>query len=567
MPNSIKYNTESEANALGIGNMHIGTGDVPKGPTSSTGFYNGINPPNGGYTIYLNKSTQGPSIYTPSSDAELISVTNGIAGASYTTINECFNYFAGQNDKMVLANPINSIVTDGLILSLNSNILPSYPHNGTTWYDLSGNGNNTSITSADYNNGGGYFQSVGNAPDSLIFSTPNSTIINDTFNVTSGGWTIEELIRIDDTTYPEAAAGTVVSNRAYGSTQTGFDWNHGVRSGTSLNIDMSNLNTGGGASRDAEVNLAIDSEFQTYGQWLLRSIYWDRTNNKCGVYYNGVFQDSGSISGVSGYSLYDGGGISWGTLYGWHHDGARSSMKVYNKVLSESEVLQNYYQAPIVTDGLVFAVDAGNLVSYESGSTTAYSLTGSVDGTLNNGVGFSSGNGGTWEFDGTDDLINFGVTNNIFTNDTFATIECWFKSSDNGAGTVNNGCIIGTRVGKNMMLCRGTNGIAKYLYDTTTNGNQQVFGTTDVFDQEWHYIVGVFNNGATIIYIDGVSEGTGTSTAPLDISTSHDFGVGGDPQNVNRQVYGQVAIGRVYSKALTAEEVQQNYNAQINRFN
>ena len=220
----------------------------------------------------------------------------------------------------------------------------------------------------------------------------------------------------------------------------------------------------------------------------------------------------------------------------------------------------------IITDGLVFAVDAGSERSYPGTGTTATSLVGSTTGTLTNGVGFDSANGGTWEFDGIDDLINFGVTNNIFTNDTFATIECWFKSSDNGAGTVTNGCIIGTRVGKNMMLCKGTNGIAKYLYDTTTDGNQTIFGTTDVFDQEWHYIVGVFNNGATIIYIDGVSEGTGTSTAPLDISTSHDFGVGGDPQNVNRQVYGQVAIGRVYSKALTAAEVQQNFNAQKTRF-
>jgi len=234
------------------------------------------------------------------------------------------------------------IVTDGLVLCLDAGDVKSYPGTGTTWTDRSGNGNNTTISSAEYNGGGGYFQSVGDAPDSLIFSTPDSTTISDTFSVTSGGWVIEEFIRIDDTTYPEAAAGSVVSNRAYGSDQTGFDWNHGVMSGTSLNIDMSNLNTGGGASRDAEVDLAIDSAFQTYDQWLLRSIYWDRTNDICGVYYNGIFQDSGSISGVSGYSLYDGGGIAWGTLYGWHHDGARSLMRVYNRVLTADEVLQNY---------------------------------------------------------------------------------------------------------------------------------------------------------------------------------------------------------------------------------
>jgi hypothetical protein len=72
------------------------------------------------------------------------------------------------------------------------------------------------------------------------------------------------------------------------------------------------------------------------------------------------------------------------------------------------EIIQNYYGGPIVTDGLVLAVDAGNLVSYERGSTTTYSLTGSFTGSLQNGTGFSSNNGGAWSFDGTDDYITFG---------------------------------------------------------------------------------------------------------------------------------------------------------------
>ena len=57
MPNAIKYNVSAETLALKKGNFYIGTGDVSKGPTSSTGFYNGINPPSGGYTIYLNKAS------------------------------------------------------------------------------------------------------------------------------------------------------------------------------------------------------------------------------------------------------------------------------------------------------------------------------------------------------------------------------------------------------------------------------------------------------------------------------------------------------------------------------
>ena len=55
MPNAFKYSLTNQTLALKKGNFYIGTGDVGKGPTSSTGYYNGITPPAGGYTIYLNK--------------------------------------------------------------------------------------------------------------------------------------------------------------------------------------------------------------------------------------------------------------------------------------------------------------------------------------------------------------------------------------------------------------------------------------------------------------------------------------------------------------------------------
>ena len=89
MPNGIKYSTDSQSLALKKGNFYIGTGDVGKGPTSTTGYYNGITPPAGGYTIYLNKASGGPSIYVASNDSELISITNKIAGESYSTAAQC----------------------------------------------------------------------------------------------------------------------------------------------------------------------------------------------------------------------------------------------------------------------------------------------------------------------------------------------------------------------------------------------------------------------------------------------------------------------------------------------
>jgi hypothetical protein len=153
----VKYSASTQTLALKKGNFWIGTGDVNKAPTSTTDYWNGITPPAGGYSIYLNKASNGPAIYTAASDSELITLTNKIAGTAYSTVNECFNYFNGQSDKMILDQDIEGVITNGLTLYYDAGFLPSYPRNGTTMNDLSGNGNNATLTNGpgyDTNNGG-----------------------------------------------------------------------------------------------------------------------------------------------------------------------------------------------------------------------------------------------------------------------------------------------------------------------------------------------------------------------------------------------------------------------------
>jgi hypothetical protein len=127
MPNAIKYNTSAETLALKKGNFWIGTGDVGKGPTSSTGYYNGITPPSGGYTIYLNKVSGGPSIYTVTTEAQMVSLTNSIGSQSFTTSGQCLNWFATQTDKMIFNIDYPPIVTNGLVLNVDAGFTPSYP--------------------------------------------------------------------------------------------------------------------------------------------------------------------------------------------------------------------------------------------------------------------------------------------------------------------------------------------------------------------------------------------------------------------------------------------------------
>ena len=79
------------------------------------------------------------------------------------------------------------IVTEGLVLALDAGNTKSYPGSGTTWTDLSGKGNNGSLTSMNGNNynsaNGGYLDFDGSidqincgSSDDFAFGTGDFTI-------------------------------------------------------------------------------------------------------------------------------------------------------------------------------------------------------------------------------------------------------------------------------------------------------------------------------------------------------------------------------------------------------
>ena len=79
----------------------------------------------------------------------------------------------------------------------------------------------------------------------------------------------------------------------------------------------------------------------------------------------------------------------------------------------------------IVTDGLVFCVDAANKRSYPGVGTTWTDLTANKNnGTLTNGPTFDSANGGSIVFDGTNDYVDLGSSLSISTSSPFS-VEFW----------------------------------------------------------------------------------------------------------------------------------------------
>ena len=135
---SVNYSLTTLPLSLKKGNFYLGVGDVGKGPTSGTSYYHGITPASGGYTLYVGQSgSNQPKIYTASTDSQLINLTNTLFSQSFTTIAQCAQYFIGRTDTMLLNNEPGAIVTDSLSLCLMPHNTSSYNQstNGV-WYDL-----------------------------------------------------------------------------------------------------------------------------------------------------------------------------------------------------------------------------------------------------------------------------------------------------------------------------------------------------------------------------------------------------------------------------------------------
>ena len=317
MPNAIKYNTSAETLALKKGNFYIGTGDVGKGPTSSTGYYNGITPPTGGYTIYLNKASGGPSIYTVTSDVQLIGLTNSIAGASYTTAAQCLTYYAGQTDKMIFNRDYEGIVTSGLVLNVDAGFTPSYPKNGTSSYDLSGYENNgLLINGTNYlTTNGGIFEFDG-TNDYISFG--NNISLNPIYV------TMSIFVKFNSfSSRPHFGKGG-------GSTGAYYIV---VESDSSLRFYYTIGNNGGWSSIGG-TSLSINT-------WYNIVITYDGLQPK--IYLNGQLNSftnsSGTLKTTDGDNLKIGG---YGDNPGYPLNGFSNGLMLYNRALSTAEVLQNY---------------------------------------------------------------------------------------------------------------------------------------------------------------------------------------------------------------------------------
>jgi hypothetical protein len=229
------------------------------------------------------------------------------------------------------------------------------------------------------------------------------------------------------------------------------------------------------------------------------------------------------------------------------------------------------YYGNIVKDGLVLDLDAAKKDSYPGTGTVWRDVSGNgYTGSLTNGPTFSSTNGGSVVFDGTNDYVTLGTPSILNGVQVPLTICGWgYLNSISGNRTLY-GVYANTGGGNIYSMIRTDSGTLKY-YASNSGGAFQSQGTFNIAINTWYFYAAVVSGSLSspnvTIYRNNSSEsfsyGTFTSTPALNV----DFRVGGNQaQPFSEGWSGNIPSIQIYNRALSASEVTQNYNALKGRF-
>lgn len=217
------------------------------------------------------------------------------------------------------------------------------------------------------------------------------------------------------------------------------------------------------------------------------------------------------------------------------------------------------YNPSIITDGLVLYLDAANLKSYPGSGTTWFDLSGNSNTcTLINGpLIIGSGSTTAISFDGAND---YGIVNNSPTiNVSVFSLIAWVKFPTipfSGIGINKEGCY--------RMFVGESN---------TTNLSSRISqswgaltgpGSTYLLANTWYYCVITADGSSQRLYLNGVQDFFNSSSA-VSSSNSNNLHIAtfqGSSYFMNCQM-SQISL---YNRALSQQEILQNYNATKGRY-
>jgi hypothetical protein len=453
-----------------------------------------------------------------------------------------------------------NIVMNGLVNYLDAGYNVSYPGTGTTWNNISGvSGGTGTLTNGVAYSGlnGGYFDFDGT--NDFVDIPYNSYWDNNVFgNATN--FTISCWVKCD-----VFFNWTCLIQKA--PTASGF---YASSEGASLWVNSTGFqavfgNGATGSNPSGYGNIWSFSTSNTNG-WYHLLFTGDGTIGR--FYVNGSLSVQASLSrtlpvttSLNGPKL----GVRSGPTY---YNGKIANTLLYTRPLSATEVLQNYQaQFPqilgenIITNGLVFYIDSGYGSSYPTTGTTWYDVSGMSGrtATLINGPTYSSANGGSLTFDGTDDYASTNVsTTTLGMIGGSFTVCCWFYCDNI---SITDGGLVNSQTANSAGNAYEMGVRFNSLWVGFYAGDQYV----PILNNTWYCAVHTYNYGtkSSKVYVNGVLGSSSIRTVNLASTANIRIGI---YSSNDREFNGKINIVQIYNRELSSTEVLQNYNAQKSRF-
>lgn len=249
------------------------------------------------------------------------------------------------------------------------------------------------------------------------------------------------------------------------------------------------------------------------------------------------------------------------TASGIRYNSTENLFSAYGKSWNKfKKIIVNDYNN-LFAPGLIFEIDAQNLDSYPGSSTIWYDLSKKKNNvTLENGVAFSSFDPKTFTFNGS---THRGRMQNILLGNGNLewTATAWIKTTTT-VDALGQGSILSNASGGPVYSMMGVNQ-GKIVYWTYQNSAwAQKLGTKIINDGQWHFLTWVnYNNFTMSMFVDGVFDSNVANSAsgnnnPIDILGA----------SWAAYFSGSISYVSIYNRALTTNQISQNFNALRNRY-
>ena len=209
----------------------------------------------------------------------------------------------------------------------------------------------------------------------------------------------------------------------------------------------------------------------------------------------------------------------------------------------------------IVQDGLVAVFDAGSERSYPGSGSTWYNLIGTVNGTLS-ATSIGTTTAGVMTFDGVDDYIDISLASLGSTDFTVIGVT---QRTNAAAGR-----LISAKT-NNWLLGQWNAYMRQYFSNGWVTGSGASPSTNTTDDLQTHIWCGTGDISAdTYKFRDDNVEYTTNTTGGG--AGPNGFSLGRYAPGNSEYATGTITVLLVYNRVLTDAEINQNFNAQKNRF-